>query len=171
MSYSQLTRLLDNLAAGFSASTMQGQVAALSCLGLSIPEHWPRLNTPVFEATGDLKTWAEYTQRQIQTDDVEFALLLPDEHRPLTERIECLREFCQAFADTLAYAVSNDLASVEQLTVDREPGEILRDIMEISKITSAVEGEDEDERDFMELTEYLRVAVRVFALNYPSTPS
>ncbi|MDT8406448.1 MAG: UPF0149 family protein [Methylococcales bacterium] len=169
MNVSHTAQATDLPGSDLERSTWQGQVAALSCLGLCPGHYWSQLN-PEQPYDDQLKAWAEHTDEQIRSDDAEFALLLPDDDMHLALRIGCLRAFCQAFVDTMAHIASLDPPRAEAFA-RHTPGEILYDMIEISKISPHTEQTDADERDFMELTEYLRVAVRVFALNYPSISS
>ena len=76
---------------------------------------------------------------------------MPEEDYPLEERAAALTGWCQGFLYGVG-AVSS--------TADwpGETGEILKDIMEFSRLDTEVDGED-DENALMEINEYLRAAV------------
>jgi len=94
----------------------------------------------------------EETRSLLASDDFEFALLLPDDDEALlSEQVEALTAWCQGFLLGVGFT-----HTVSDLS--REVTEILKDIAEFTKLDTEAEGE-EDESDFMEITEYMRSAV------------
>nr|WP_305909537.1 UPF0149 family protein [Methylomarinum sp. Ch1-1]MDP4522456.1 UPF0149 family protein [Methylomarinum sp. Ch1-1] len=95
----------------------------------------------------------EQTRRLLDGDDEQFAfdLLLPGDDEALPERVEALRCWCQGFLFGIGYAKATSVWP-------GECGEIMRDIVEFTKMDSDAGGE-EDENDFVEIHEYLRSAV------------
>lgn len=86
-----------------------------------------------------------------EADEFAFDLFLPDDDESLVDQAEALRSWCQGFLFGVGYARSvGDWPG--------EAGEIMRDIIELTKIDSDVEGED-DANALMEIREYLRAAV------------
>ncbi len=93
----------------------------------------------------------EETRSLLASDDFEFDLLLPDDDVLLSEQVEALTEWCRGFLLGVGFThAASDLS--------REATEILKDIAEFTKLDTEAEGE-EDEGDFMEITEYMRSAV------------
>lgn len=93
----------------------------------------------------------EDTQDLLTSDDFEFDLLLPDDEAMLSEQVEALTEWCRGFLLGVGFTyTASDLS--------REATEILKDIAEFTKLDTEAEGE-EDESDFMEITEYMRSAI------------
>jgi len=93
----------------------------------------------------------EDTQDLLTSDDFEFDLLLSDDEAMLSEQVEALTEWCRGFLLGVGFTyTASDLS--------REATEILKDIAEFTKLDTEAEGE-EDESDFMEITEYMRSAV------------
>lgn len=93
----------------------------------------------------------EETRSLLASDDFEFDLLLPDDEVVLSEQVEALTEWCRGFLLGVGFThAASDLS--------REATEILKDIAEFTKLDTEAEGE-EDESDFMEITEYMRSAV------------
>lgn len=86
-----------------------------------------------------------------ETEEFTFDLLLPDEDELLSERVEALRSWCQGFLFGVGYAQT----SAEW---PGDSAEVMRDMIELSKIDSDVEGE-ENEAALLEIHEYVRVAV------------
>lgn len=93
----------------------------------------------------------EETRSLLASDDFEFDLLLPDDEASLSEKVEALTYWCQGFL--LGVGVTHAASDWP-----REVTEILKDIIEFTKLDTDAEGE-EDENDFMEITEYIRSAV------------
>lgn len=95
----------------------------------------------------------ERTRELLNPEDDEFGfdLLLPDDDYPLHEQVEALRCWCQGFLFGVGYA---------QTSADwpGESAEVMRDMIELTKIDSDVEGE-EDESALIEIHEYVRAAV------------
>lgn len=97
----------------------------------------------LFERTRELLT--------TETDEFAFDLFLPDDDESLADQAEALRSWCQGFLFGVGYAQSAG-------NWPGESGEIMRDIVELTKIDSDVDGED-DANALMEIREYLRAAV------------
>jgi yecA family protein len=93
----------------------------------------------------------EDTRSLLASDDYEFDLLLPDDDVSLSTQVEILTYWCQGFLMGVGFT-----HAAADLT--KEAREILKDIIEFTKLDTEAEGE-EDESDFMEITEYMRSAV------------
>lgn len=93
----------------------------------------------------------EDTQSSLVSDEFEFDLLLPDDESLLSRQVEALTYWCQGFL----WGVGVTHAAAD---LPRDVTEILKDIAEFTKLDTEAEGE-EDENDFIEITEYMRSAV------------
>ncbi len=97
----------------------------------------------------------EQTRNLLDSEDEQFAfdLFLPGEEADLQERAEALRCWCQGYLFGVGYAKS---------TADwpGECGEIMRDIVEFTKLEAEV-FDEEDENALMEIHEYSRSAVLI----------
>jgi uncharacterized protein len=93
----------------------------------------------------------EETRRLLASNDFDFDLFLPEDDVALTDRVEALTNWCRGFL----FGVGS-VATVTNWSKDTR--EILKDITEFTKLDTEVEGE-EDERDFVEITEFLRSAI------------
>jgi len=96
-----------------------------------------------------------YQQSLAGLTDPGFAFkpLLPGEETPLAERVEAMAQWTQGFLDGLA----DSGLSGETLFSD-DAANALGDIAAIAQAGFDGDGENEDEVDFAELEEYLRVA-------------
>lgn len=98
------------------------------------------------------------TEKQLSGQDFDFQPLLPDDNSGLHTRIESLSFWCQGFLYGLSQGGLTDPAGL--------PGElpdIVKDLVEISRAESYELDDDiQDEKDYMELVEFIRVAVQLF---------
>ena len=93
----------------------------------------------------------EETRRLLASDEFEFDLLLPEEDASLIEQVEGLKNWCRGFLFGVGSSASPSNWS-------KDVREIMKDITEFTRLDVNAEGE-EDERAFVEITEYLRSAV------------
>jgi yecA family protein len=93
----------------------------------------------------------EETRRLLASDEFEFDLLLPEDDASLVDRVEALKSWCRGFL----FGVGSTASSSNW---PQDVREILKDITEFTRLDVNTEGE-EDERAFVEITEYLRSAV------------
>jgi len=87
--------------------------------------------------------------------DLGFTPLLPDDDAPLAERVRRLAEWCEAFVDGFSIQGSTGRA------MSADASELLLDISAIAgelEPESLAHGAEEDERDYAEIVEFLRVA-------------
>ena len=98
------------------------------------------------------------TQKQLSGQEFEFELFLPDDHSGLFSRIEALSNWCQGFLFGLS---QGGLTDPEGLHGDLP--EIVKDLLEISRAESyELDDDSQDEKDYMELVEFVRVAIQLF---------
>lgn len=159
---------LEDLGAALGAAEVHGLLSGLAAAGARFTEAQLRaLLKDELDVELDEDTWRELRaidrtlRRQLADDDLGFELLLPDDDRPLDERVEAMADWCVGF-----------LAGFGTGTGGRKDGEFSEDVRmllgTIGEFTQAEvgggddnAGEDADdaaEKDFMELVEYLRIA-------------
>lgn len=98
------------------------------------------------------------TEAALQDEEFTFLPLLPDEEEEIALRTAALANWCDGFLAGFAYATAAADSNVSALS--QETGEILRDIGAMAQAEPAAdESEEEAEDSFIELVEYLRVAV------------
>lgn len=85
--------------------------------------------------------------------DMGFEPLLPDEESPLNQRLRGLADWCQGFI----YGLGCGGVKPEALKGDAQ--ELLRDFVELSRMSDEAETSEESEADYLELVEYVRVGV------------
>lgn len=100
-------------------------------------------------------TWRQLVERQS-----EFALLLPDDEASLESRTEAMSHWCEGFLHGL---VSEKHPEALRKRLAAEPlADIIKDMLQMTRAALSPDAADEeDERAFVELVEYLRVAAQL----------
>ncbi len=94
-----------------------------------------------------------------EDDSFRFDLFLPGDDESLTEQLEAIRSWCEGFL----FGIGNSRS--ESTAWPGETGEIIKDIVEFTKLDSEVSDDlepeeiDEIEASVIEIQEYIRVAV------------
>ncbi|MGH1460499.1 MAG: UPF0149 family protein [Neptuniibacter sp.] len=94
------------------------------------------------------------TCSSLESVDLEFEMLLPDDENEISVRAECLGRWCQSFLSGFGLYGKHTDASLSE-----ESKETLNDLGQIAQVSSELEDLDEHENDLMEVQEYVRVAV------------
>ena len=95
------------------------------------------------------------TQEGLQGADFDFNLCLPDDQVGLDWRARMLSHFCEGFL----YGMG--LTSQASNPLKGDPAELLEDFSQIAQMDTSglAEASDEDEADFTELVEFVKVGV------------
>jgi len=97
------------------------------------------------------------TGRALQDDDFDFYPLLLDDDADLASRTAALAGWCRSFLS--GYAQASATAGVQPATLPEDSSEGLSDLAAIAEAdTDHVEEDEESERAYTELTEYIRFA-------------
>lgn len=111
-------------------------------------------------ADDDLCTLRKDSLQQLQDANVEFQLMLPDDDAPLNERVDALAQWCGGFLHGMASAEQLDMRALSE-----DAQELVRDFTELSRAGVEPEANSEqDERDYAELVEYVRVGAQLLFL-------
>lgn len=170
--YDEITDALKRMNLEQDAAEVHGALCGLFCTvnGLDAP-FWLNnslTNTPeedaytvdalASESRSLLTQLFNGTEKQLSGEDFDFKPFLPDDSSGLFSRVEALSNWCQGFLFGLSQGGLTD--------PDGLPGElpdIIKDIVEISRAESyELDDDQQDEKDFMELVEFVRVAVQLF---------
>ena len=157
--YQAVNEILDQMDAGIGAAEAHGiAVGMLSVEARADAGNWLRElvndGNNILEEDEVLLLELFEQSRQVLNDgadEFDFDLFLPDDDESLSEQAEALRCWCQGFLFGVGY-----VQSVGEWS--GEVGEIMRDMIELTKIDSDLEDED-DENALMEIREYVRAAV------------
>ena len=156
MDYQTLNRIFLNSAAEITAAEAHGMATGMLCINNhDSSDRWLSElfgdETPVGKQLTLLNSWYDETGQVLANNQFDFRLFLPDGNTCLTDQANALIDWCHGFLFGFG-----SQANAVIMTPDAE--EILKDLYEISRMDSRVEGED-DEVAFMEVTEYIKAAV------------
>ncbi|WP_051785817.1 UPF0149 family protein [Endozoicomonas numazuensis] len=90
--------------------------------------------------------------QQLDQSDFSIALLMPDDDEALEQRTEALGYWCQGFLSGFGEVIGNK-------TLSEEVEGVLNDFSEIAQIQPEADDSDESERFFMEVSEFVRMAL------------
>jgi uncharacterized protein YgfB (UPF0149 family) len=110
---------------------------------------------PPAALAGILGEACESTVRQLDDEELGFALWLPDDDDPLEERTVCLGQWCSGFLAGLGSG-----GQLDKLSDDAR--EAVTDLLEISRVEATSgsglpQGGEEEEAAYAEIVEYVRV--------------
>jgi yecA family protein len=170
--YSEIQHALASTGATLSASEAHGLMCGMICSSpyKNAPQWEPLLlgEKPNQKSKKILQQLYMYSDSLISEFALEFILALPDDEADINERTECLGLWCQGFLVGLQQGPLK-LAP----DADTEATEALHDLTEIAQVTTGRSdtGNDEDEAAYLELVEYVRLAVLMLyhELRTPST--
>lgn len=154
---------LEDLGAVIGAAQVHGLLAGLACAGASLPAADLRslldeeLDIGLDEGTfRELREINTLVRRQLEDDELGFEILLPDDDRPLAERVRAMAQWCDGFL--AGFGTGSGGRRDSDLPTD------VRDLLSaIGEFTRAELGDEDgegeqSEREYFELVEYLRVA-------------
>jgi yecA family protein len=166
--YLQLQRELTALQAEMAATESHGVLCARFCTQVRpdpaawvhevIGEQDPN-NLQVRSSQETLAHLYLQTEQLFQDALEQFDLLLPDEAEALSVRMQALVDWCSGFLAGLALGGLQDTDSL-----DTELKEIMQDFIEITRMEVDVDSDEENEKAFTEIEEYVRVGVMTIGL-------
>lgn len=156
--YKDLDLALKGTSLKLHPSQVHGLICGILCGTESNDAAWNELLTGQ-EASEELldllQQLYQVSAKQLDEFLFELQLILPKDSAPLVERAEALTLWCQGFL--------TGLKVVSIPIVDREPSEeteAINDLIEIANMNyEEVVSNEEDEAAFVELVEYIRMAV------------
>jgi len=152
---------LERLGATGDAAESHGTLCALlidnapcaTWLGHTLDDLPEPGNVLASEQLGLLEQLYQQTWAQLNDEDLNFELLLPDEADDFSLRLLGLSTWCQGFL----YGFGVFRAGVED-TLDDEARECLSDLLEISKLSHEEDASEEAELQYAEIVEHVRIA-------------
>jgi hypothetical protein len=160
------------IAPGTSGTRLHGALAGAVCAGPAGPATGLGPLAAVFGiepgavALEAMRAAAAQIEARLRDAEIGFQPLLPEDDAPLARRVERLAEWCEAFVDGFS-----GIRGEGRARLSAEAGELLVDISAIAgelDIESLAHGDEEDERDYAEIVEFLRVAaLNLFAEHAP----
>lgn len=167
MTFEQLEDLFYQLKIQASPSGFHGFLCGrLSCGTVQMEDlvnsssAWLGLEEEVAEgAFGTLEAFYESTLSDLQDISFLFKPLLPDDELPLAERLMSVGDWCTNYLSGLGDGMG------AEFEVSEDGKEALQDISAIGQIStdfdSDEESEEDGEKDYLELVEYVRIAVQL----------
>lgn len=156
--YAAFAALLESLGLSVSPAELHGLLLGRCCGGAGFDaEPWLQEATeflgrlPEGQLHQALLGLQEMARQELTGDDMALTLLLPRDEVSLKERAQALGLWCQGFLNGLGLAVGSKTLTSEAL-------ETLQDLEAIAQISSQLEESEDQEVDYMEVMEYLRVA-------------
>ena len=156
--YAAFATLLASSAQPVTPAELHGLLLGRSCAGAGFDaETWlsdaiellgAEPDEPVRQALIGLQ---EMAKGELAGDDITIVLLLPSDEASLTERALALGQWCQSFLTGFGLVAGNRALSGEAM-------EVLQDLAAIAQIQDSLDESEDGENDYMEVTEYLRVA-------------
>lgn len=166
LDFDHIQTVLSRVDSEADAAEAQGLLCGLLCADTNVrSEAWAGSvlgtqahdDTAVAEAREMLGRLYEKTRDQLVGGEYNLTLLLPDEDKPLGDRVESLTQWCQAFLVGLATGGVKDMR-----TLPEEAAEFARDLLDISRAgIEADENSEQAESDFAEIVEYVRIGAFV----------
>ena len=104
------------------------------------------------ESDGALDQMYQATRQQLDAQDFDFVVLLPDDAQPLAARADALVAWCRGFLGGFG------LAAPLPTALSEEANEALEDIGRIAASSLSYEGDESDEEALAEIVEFVRVA-------------
>ncbi len=171
---SQLDELLISADSNLGASESHGTLCGMLCAqGSTEASQWmlqvlgerDESSQALREVGEKLLKIHQVSVEQMNDNNIEFELMLPDDDDALEDRVEALGNWCQGFVYGLA------LGGIKEDTeLPENSKELIQDILEISRAGYAVDEEaelavteendsEEDEVAFMEVSEYVRMGI------------
>ncbi|RUO57956.1 UPF0149 family protein [Pseudidiomarina insulisalsae] len=160
-SYDRLTEFFERHDLLSSGAEVHGILTGMVASGASIEgDDWLMLlsdlinegNSFAPDVRQRLKLIAENTCASLLDPDLGFQLILPSDHEPLPERLQALTAWVQSFL--VGFGVNQ--TNLAGLSADLR--EAIDDMVEIAKLDISVENDEEAERAYFEIVEYLRIS-------------
>lgn len=158
MSYSDVHSIIIQKEAADSAAEVHGVAVAMLCLdpktevGSWLSEAISRDADLQEDDKMLLINLFEQSKELMDSEEFIFDLFLPDEQEPVNQRCLALVQWCEGFL----FGMGRIETSSEW---PGDVGEILKDIVEFTKLDADFDDEEEAESAIMEIQEYLRASV------------
>ncbi len=164
LDYYEVADVLQRASASVNAADCHGFLTGLICAaGFADQKIWvaevfdaynPKDGAQA-EAFRSLQSLYEATLAGLNSADLDFQPLLPDDEDSLSERTEALASWCAGFLSGLGMG---GLASQDKLP--EEVSELVQDLTQISRVDFELdEPDDQEQTAFAEVLEYIRVGV------------
>lgn len=160
LDYFELNQLLSNVEAEVCAAGCHGFLCGQVCVpGYPMEDLWQEYidartknDDLVDDCYGEIKILLADIIDSMNSSDMGFQLMLPDDDSDLTDRVDALAEWCHGFLNGYGAAAGD-----QGLAMTEECREILEDFTRICRAGIDEGGNEEDEQALAELIEYVRM--------------
>lgn len=164
VSYAELEQIMHELGAQVCAAEAHGLLVGMSCLARQPikEEDWRVALTETLDCKPPTqKQWDKFKKVTEQISDefnhlnFAFSILLPDDEEDLADRVAALGYWCRGYLSGLGLVgitsddLKNDIVK-----------ELIHDISQIAHINMDTDASEDDEFNYMEIVEYVRIAVQ-----------
>ncbi|TVP54910.1 MAG: YecA family protein [Halomonadaceae bacterium] len=131
----------------------------LVCEHLGAEQLLPEMGTELPSPKVLLQGFYDRSLRALQSESMDFRLLLPGDSAPLSQRLEALGSWVRGFLEGMARAAGEGLNDAPQ-----DVRELIKDFVAISQIEIDEDDTEDGEKELSEVIEYVRIGVlNVFA--------
>jgi hypothetical protein len=146
---------------GLTAAELHGATVGIGAADTSRFELQDLVSLLGADALADaesVSTFVGATLDALHAEDMSFAPLLPEDEVPIPERLSALAAWTQSFLTGLVAGLARrGVGSLGELPDEAQ--EIVRDFAAIAQIDTEPDEAGEEEADFMQLAEYVKVGV------------
>lgn len=156
--YSELSMQLNELGVDYHASELHGLITGCVCGGhrddgVGLLLQW--LGETDDSAARDLLDRLFHEAGAMLADpEFGFQPLIPGDSHPLAEQGQAVSRWCMGFISGFGAA-----GNYKEDDLEEEVREVLSDLHKISGMTGEIPDSEENEADFIEILEYIRVSV------------
>lgn len=160
MNYSELSELLRQSGAVARAADCHGFLCGHLCV-TDLPERdiWEEYldlqtdnDTLANDCLDQIDRLLADTRRFLDSPELDFQLMLPDDDGPLSERVLALGEWCNGFVN--GFALGQFSAAI---MANEECKDLIESFTRICQVDAADVGDEGDEQALFELIEYVRM--------------
>ena len=161
VSYKKLTTALDMAELGATASECHGVICGLICGGVNVEDNsWSGafkdlmndgMGLPV-DLKNLLQSLFETSVNEFVGGEYQVKLLLADDEQPWSQVALSLSQWCESFM--AGFGIGD--GAKKKLT--KEVNEAMSDLSQISQIDTEIEDDEESQRSFEEISEYVRLS-------------
>nr|WP_269749988.1 UPF0149 family protein [Pseudomarimonas arenosa] len=167
--HSALDQLLRGLQLGVDPSELHGALCGFLCAGGEASEHgWlEQLALQADRKDHEVEMLLDLfrvSAAQLLDPQFGFELLLPEDERPLRDRVDAVITWARGFLGGFG------LAAGARPALSAEGDEALRDIGRIAEAAPSCDDPDSDDESLAEIVEFLRVAAMLLMSDRPEHP-
>ena len=154
-----LEESLSALESTHGAAETHGACCAFICSGVStatLPQNQSFFDADSTQHQDLIEGIFALAERDLADDQFGFSMLLPNDESPLEDRIEALRLWCQGFIEGMVFQHRES-----PLEISEDVQEAIKDIHLISEVESSPDSEQDNEKEYQEVVEFVRVATQI----------